>query len=109
MLLAPGSRKSLAAIGKLYGEDFNKIQISNDDLENLGVVLMREREMFIEYALRDAVITLIHACWMEDFNFNSGGVGIPLSLSSLGRRYVKEKHSGWRVSIKGIKYMHSTC
>jgi len=26
---------------------------------------------------------------MEDFNFKIGGVGIPLSLSSLGRNYVK--------------------
>jgi len=28
---------------------------------------------------------------MEDFNFNSGVIGIPLSLSSLGRSYVKAR------------------
>jgi hypothetical protein len=32
MLLAPGGSKSLSVIGRLYGEDFNKLQISSEDL-----------------------------------------------------------------------------
>jgi hypothetical protein len=41
---------------------------------------------------------------MEEFNFNiGGGFGVPLSLSSLGRRYVKSnwkenKYQGYQVS-----------
>lgn len=42
---------------------------------------------------------------MEDFNFKLGMVGIPLSLSSIGRNYVrmkwKEEHySGYQISSK---------
>ena len=40
---------------------------------------------------------------MEDFNFSLGGQGIPLSLSSLGRRFVKNqwqeiKYPGYQLS-----------
>jgi len=42
---------------------------------------------------------------MEDFNFKIGGVGIPLSLSSIGRRYVKTiwteiGYRGYQISQK---------
>lgn len=89
MLLAPGGNRALASIGRLYGEMFNKITISREDLEDMQGFLIRDREKFVEYALRDALISLIHASWMEDFNFKIGGFGIPLSLSAIGRRYVK--------------------
>jgi hypothetical protein len=35
MLLAPGGRKSLAQIGKLYGDSFNKIIISKANLNDM--------------------------------------------------------------------------
>lgn len=40
---------------------------------------------------------------MEDFNFKLGGIGVPLSLSSIGRSYVKkvwveEKYPGYQIS-----------
>lgn len=107
MLLAPGGSRSLASIGMLYGEMFQKISISKSDLEDMQGFLQRDREKFIEYALRDAVISLIHASWMEDFNFKIGGigVGIPLTLSSIGRGYVKSiwvenKYPGYQISSK---------
>lgn len=105
MLLAPGGSRSLASIGKLYGELFQKISINKTDLEDMHGFLQRDREKFIEYALRDAVISLIHASWMEDFNFKIGGLGIPLTLSSIGRSYVKSiwsefKYPGYQVSSK---------
>jgi hypothetical protein len=42
---------------------------------------------------------------MEDFNFKIGVVGIPISLSSAGRSYVKnlwreEKYPGYQISKK---------
>ena len=105
MLLAPGGSRSLANIGKLYGDAWSKIVISKEDLENMQGFLKRDREKFIEYALKDAVISLIHASWMEDFNFKIGGVGVPLSLSAIGRRYVKsiwkdESYPGYQISNK---------
>jgi hypothetical protein len=88
MLLAPGGSKALSVIGGMY-PNFPKLKITTTDLENMQGYLEREREKFVEYALRDAVITLVHASWMEDFNFSIGGLGVPISLSSIGRKYVK--------------------
>ena len=105
MLLAPGGSKSLDSIGKLYKKGYQKIKVSQEDLENMQLFLDRDREGFIEYAIRDAVISLVHACWMEDFNFPLGGLGIPISLSSIGRKYVKSiwtenKYEGYQISQK---------
>ena len=61
MLLAPGGSKSLAQIGKLYGEDFNKITISKQNLEDMNNFLKVEPDKFVEYAVRDALISLTHA------------------------------------------------
>jgi len=61
MLLAPGGSRALASIGRLYGEVFNKISIRKEDLEDMQGFLERDRAMFIEYALRDALISLVHA------------------------------------------------
>jgi hypothetical protein len=40
---------------------------------------------------------------MEEFNFTLGGVGVPLTLSSLGRKFVKQqwkesKYRGYQIS-----------
>jgi hypothetical protein len=40
---------------------------------------------------------------MEEFSFNFGGVGLPLSLSAIGRKYVKQiwketKYPGYQIS-----------
>jgi hypothetical protein len=61
MLLAPGGSKSLASIGKLYGDVLTKIEISKADLEDMEGFLHRDKDKFTEYALRDALISLIHA------------------------------------------------
>lgn len=42
---------------------------------------------------------------MEDFNFMIGGAGVPVSLSSIGRRYVKSiwsecNYPGYQISNK---------
>jgi hypothetical protein len=115
MLLAPQGCRSLEKIGSLYGEDFKKVDIAKDlkeeqkekltkDLteeqkekidrnqyikENMDLLLKIDKELFDSYAIKDAIIPLIHASYMEDFNFKLQGLGIPLTLSSLGSRYVK--------------------
>ncbi|KAJ8057807.1 hypothetical protein OCU04_013252 [Sclerotinia nivalis] len=90
MLLAPGSKKTLAAIGSLYDKKLNKIFIG-DRIKNMKLFLKEDPVLFEEYALQDALITLIHACFMEDFNFRTGSVGIPLTLSTLSRNYILNK------------------
>lgn len=61
MLLAPGGKKGLASIGKLYGGVLTKLEISKEDLVNMKGFLARDKAKFTEYALRDAIISLIHA------------------------------------------------
>ena len=105
MLLAPGGSRSLASIGRLYGEGFEKIKISKQELEDMESFLANDPDKFVEYAVRDALISLVHGMWMEEFNFKSGGVGIPVSLSSIGRKFVKSvwkelKYPGYQVSNK---------
>lgn len=60
MLLAPGGSKRLEDIGRLYGEGFEKIVINQTDYENMRDFLKRDSVKFIDYAVRDALITLVH-------------------------------------------------
>ena len=57
----------------------------------MDILLREDKELFERYAVRDAIISLIHGIYMEDFNFNLHSLGIPLTLSSLGSTYVKYK------------------
>jgi hypothetical protein len=82
MLLAPGGRKSLASIGAIYG--FPKLELSQAQYENMSKLLKENPELFKEYALRDAVISLIHAQRLEDAHFKLHKASIPLTLSLLG-------------------------
>ena len=101
MLLAPASKKSLSAIGKLY--DLSKYELTRSEISQMDVLLQENPVRFTEYALRDAVITLTHACWMETFHFNLKGVGIPLTLSGIGNKFVerqweKNGYEGFQIS-----------
>jgi hypothetical protein len=66
-------------------------------------LLETDRELFDKYAIQDAVITLIHSWFMEEYNFNLGGVGIPVTISSMASRYLKSvwsktDYKGYQVS-----------
>lgn len=101
MLLSPAGNQSLDSIGKLY--NIKKVDIGTFDKSKMSEFLEQNRKLFIEYAIRDAVITLVHACFMEDFNLGLNKMGIPLTLSSLGTTYVKHKwemmgYKGYQIS-----------
>jgi hypothetical protein len=107
ILLAPAGMGSLKALGSLYSSegDFNKIEISKEDLENMSGFLARDKQAFEAYALQDAIITLKHSIAMEEFNFGIQKLGVPLTLSSLGRNFVFEE---WRkTQEKHIPYQPS--
>jgi hypothetical protein len=55
--------------------------------------LDRDREGFIKYALRDSEITLKHSIEMEKFNRSVKQLGVPITLSSIGRNYVSNEWS----------------
>jgi hypothetical protein len=103
-LLAPTGVSTLERIGKLYENIrdafFNKIKIKHKDLEKMSKFLERDKEAFEKYAIKDAIITLKHAIEMEKFNWSLKQLGIPLTLSSMGRNYVFEE---WRKLFK--KYL----
>jgi hypothetical protein len=90
-LLAPQGHKSLQSIGSLYGKEFEKVSLSKEQIENMDLLLETDKDKFNSYAIKDAVIPLIHGNYMEDFNFKLNEIGIPVTLSSLGSTYVKEK------------------
>ena len=101
MLLAPASKKSLSSIGKLY--DLKKFELTESEIRSMDILMKEDQEKFAEYALRDALITLTHACWMESFNFQLEGIGIPLTLSGLGNKFVEKQwvesgYKGYQIS-----------
>lgn len=91
-LLAPAGSKSLDSLSKLYSSEGGKTKtvISQEDKENMGAFLLRDRKTFEEYAINDALITLKHSLAMEQFNFTIKKIGVPLTISSLGRKFVLE-------------------
>lgn len=95
MLIAPAGAGSLEKLGKIYESegDFSKRKISQEDISNMKAFLKRDKSAFEEYALQDAVITLKHATAMEEFNMRVNQIGIPLTLSSIGRKYVFKEWS----------------
>jgi hypothetical protein len=69
----------------------------------MDVLLKNNRDLFINYAITDAIITLIHVNKMVDFYFGLNEVGVPITLSSLSKKYVlleweKAKYKGYQVS-----------
>jgi len=99
-VLSPGGCSSLESLGKLYSNestDLSKKINSKEDLNQMSKFLERDREAFIEYAVRDAVITLKHAISMEQFNFGIKLLGVPVTFSSLGRNYVLHE---WRQNFE---------
>ena len=91
MLLAPAGKACLANLGQLYESTFHKKEISKYDLNDMSGFLKRDKEGFIAYAIQDAVSTLKHALSMEKFNLSIKQLGVPLTLSSIGRNDVFEE------------------
>lgn len=91
MLLTPSGSKSLDTVGKMHGIGFEKIDDSKIDKSNMDVVLRDHPELFKTYAVKDSVITLVHANKIEDQSFKSGVPGIPISLSQLTKIYIKDR------------------
>jgi hypothetical protein len=96
ILLAPAGLSSLKALGNLHSnqddyEKIGKIEVSSEDLQQMSAFLKRDKKKFELYAIQDAVITLKHSLFMEEFNFNIKQLGVPLTLSSLGRNFVLDQ------------------
>lgn len=84
LLLAPGGKQSLSAIGGMYGDHLRKITLDVYQYQNMDILMKEDPNLFKEYALRDSLISLVHASVLEDAHFKLNKLGIPLTLSSLG-------------------------
>lgn len=85
LLSAPGFQK-LDQIGGLYG--YQKVTLPIGAITNMKQFHLTDPLKFREYALRDAEITLIHSCYMNDLNFQLGKLGVPLTISQVSTGYV---------------------
>lgn len=88
-LLVPGGSKGLQALSSLYPQ-VPKLKISYSDITNMEAFWERDPEKFKAYALQDALITLVHGCRMASFNQELGGLGVPVTLSTLSGRFLKK-------------------
>lgn len=93
ILLAPAGVKSLAGVGSIYGDEFKKIDIGSYRSGKMRELLKDNKELFEKYAIQDSIITLKHASSMEDFYLSVNKIGVPLTLSSIGKSYVIKEWS----------------
>jgi hypothetical protein len=97
MLLAPANSRSLRDIGKLYdsesesGGGYSKKVIPQEYLTKMSRFVEEDKSAFEEYAITDALIVLKHSTEMETFNLTLNKIGIPVTLSSMGKNFVFEK------------------
>jgi len=80
----------LAKIGQLYGEKYHKKDIGSYRKGKISALLKENKDLFMEYALQDSKITLKHVNSMEEFYVTVGMTGVPLTLSGVGKAYVKQ-------------------
>lgn len=82
VLLVP-PKFSLEKVGNIYGGDLTKIDLPVKTKERMGILLKDDFNTFKDYALRDAVVTLVHGVVMSEYNNELNDVGVPLTVSSL--------------------------
>jgi hypothetical protein len=89
MNLASAASRSLESLGKIHG--INKIPLKLEDKVNMKNLLNKDFQKFREYAIQDSLIPLIHALFLEDFNFeNINKIGIPITLGGISRNFVSK-------------------
>lgn len=86
-LLAPGGNKKLASLGEFY--KIKKLNVGSN-ITRMKDFLKEDPILFREYALQDSRITLVHALFLEEFGFDLGIIGVPLSLSMLASAYLRK-------------------
>lgn len=87
MLLAPNGKQSLAALGDLV--DCEKIELEDDEIENMDLLLVSNPERFRDYAERDPEICVRYAVKMLELNYSiTGKAEVPPTLSGMGLSYL---------------------
>lgn len=87
LLLAPNGKQSLADLGKLVGCE--KLELDDDEIENVDALLVSNPERFREYAERDPEICVRYAVKMLELNHEiTGKAEVPPTLSGMGVNFL---------------------
>ncbi len=84
ILLSPPGCSTLKDIGGNY--NFNKLDLTRDEITNMDALLIDNRPKFKEYAVRYSIITLLHYNAMIDFNFGLESSTPPTTLTQISGR-----------------------
>jgi hypothetical protein len=76
----------LKDLGEIY--NFNKLELPKEDVTNMDLLLINDRDLFKDYAVRDSIITLLHYNAMIDYNFGLEAITPPTTLSQISGRAV---------------------
>jgi hypothetical protein len=87
MLLTPAGKQSLADVGELV--DCEKLELDDDEIQNMDALLVNNPQRFEEYALRDPEICVRYSIRMIELNFEvAGKAEVPPTLSGIGVSYL---------------------
>lgn len=87
LLVPPGF--SLDKVGKLYGGALVKVDLPKSVKSQMSKLLVDDYEKFKEYAIGDAVTTLVHSVVMTEYNHQLNDIGVPLTVSSLTGKVIR--------------------
>jgi hypothetical protein len=101
LLLSPPGFTQLKNIGTIY--NFNKLELTKDEITNMDLLLINDRNKFKDYAVRDSIITLLHYNAMIDYNFTLESSTPPTTLSQISGRALYKywssiNYEGYQVS-----------
>jgi len=103
-LLASAVANNLNTVGKAHG--LNKVEIPKYFIQGrMHELLKTNTKLFLDYAIQDSLITLIHALFMNDFAFKLGSNIAPNTLGSLATKYLlkrwkKDNYHGYQVDFE---------
>jgi len=89
LLLSSAAASTLSAVGKAHG--LTKIPLVKKEYENMDLLFSKNYEKFKAYAMHDALITLIHILFMNDFSFKLGALSVPNTLGTLTTKNIQNK------------------
>lgn len=105
MLLTP-AQKSLKSLSELYNHPLlkkvalPKLPGALPGITRMGLLKVSYPELFVQYAVNDAMISVFHALKMERSNYELGGrLEIPVTLSSLASQYLSQAIGGPRYDL----------
>lgn len=101
-LLAPGTSKSLAALGQLY--NFRKLDVG-DYIEKMDRLLADNPTRYEEYAIRDAEISARHVAEIMRFVADDLGLSThkaPITLGSIAVQYLLKSWADHGVDVDAV-------